>query len=171
MFIGVRAIFWRGLDRFCPKNMGQRPKNECLIPKCSDFGHFILPYPTEYFSCFSFIICKMLFFIFGRCPKNCSIALKNYFARLWGLQPPQSPPSSYAYANVLRMMPVSSTRSCLTTMQYVTHVRFCRRLASCLHITVSCERREWGTCSKRFARRQHRWRSAIFTTALFSGLD
>jgi len=20
--------FWRGLDRFCPKNMGQRPKNE-----------------------------------------------------------------------------------------------------------------------------------------------
>ena len=24
--IGVRAIFWRGLDRFCPKNMGQRPK-------------------------------------------------------------------------------------------------------------------------------------------------
>jgi len=26
--IGVRAIFWRGLDRFCPKNMGQRPKNE-----------------------------------------------------------------------------------------------------------------------------------------------
>jgi len=26
--IGVRAIFWRGLNRFCPKNMGQRPKNE-----------------------------------------------------------------------------------------------------------------------------------------------
>jgi len=26
--IGVRAIIWRGLDRFCPKNMGQRPKNE-----------------------------------------------------------------------------------------------------------------------------------------------
>jgi len=26
--IGVRAIFGGGLDRFCPKNMGQRPKNE-----------------------------------------------------------------------------------------------------------------------------------------------
>ena len=26
MPIGVRAIFWRGLDRFCPKNMGQCPK-------------------------------------------------------------------------------------------------------------------------------------------------
>ena len=34
-----------------------------------------------------------------RCPKNCSIARKkNYFARLWGLQPTQPPPSSYAYA-------------------------------------------------------------------------
>jgi len=41
MTVGVRAIFWRGLDRFCPKNMGQRPKNECIIPKCSNFGHFI----------------------------------------------------------------------------------------------------------------------------------
>ena len=26
--IGVRANFGGGLDRFCPKNMGQRPKNE-----------------------------------------------------------------------------------------------------------------------------------------------
>jgi len=121
MFIGVRAIFRRGLDRFCPKNMGQRPKNECLIPKCSDFGHFISPYPTEYFSCFSFIICKMLFFIFGRCPKNCSIALKIILPDSGGCSPPH-PPTSYAYANVL--LPVSSTRSCLTTLQYVTHVRF-----------------------------------------------
>jgi len=40
--IGVRAIFGEALDRFCPKNVGQRPKNECFIPKCSDFGHFIL---------------------------------------------------------------------------------------------------------------------------------
>jgi len=38
----------------------------------------------------------MLFFIFGRCPKNCSIARKNYFARLWGAAAPH-PPSSYAY--------------------------------------------------------------------------
>ena len=27
LFIGVPAIFGGGLDRFCPKNMGQRPKN------------------------------------------------------------------------------------------------------------------------------------------------
>jgi len=26
--IGVRAIFGGGLDRFCPENTGQRPKNE-----------------------------------------------------------------------------------------------------------------------------------------------
>ena len=65
----------------------------------------------------------MLFFIFWLLPeKNCLIAPpKSYCARLWGAP---APPSSYAYANVLRMMPVSSTRSCLTTMQYVTHVRF-----------------------------------------------
>jgi len=51
-----------------------------------------------FFSYFSFLIFKMSFLIFGRCPKNCSIARKKYFARLWGAAAPQ-PLSSYAYVN------------------------------------------------------------------------
>ena len=40
----------------------------------------------------------MLFFIFGRCPKNCSMARKKLFCpTLWVCSPP-SPPNSYAYA-------------------------------------------------------------------------
>ena len=40
----------------------------------------------------------MLFFIFGRCPKNCSIARKKIILPdSGGLQPPV-PPNSYAYA-------------------------------------------------------------------------
>jgi len=48
-----------------------------------------------YFSYFSFIIFKMLFFIFGHCPKNCSIARKKIILPDSG---GCSPPSSYAYA-------------------------------------------------------------------------
>ena len=66
-------------------------QSECLTPNCSDFEHFAVAYWI--FFIYNFIF-KMLFFIFGRCPNNCSIArTKNYFARL--LQPPSS---SYAYA-------------------------------------------------------------------------
>jgi len=56
----------------------------------------------EYFSYFSFIIIKMLFFYFlavarkiARLPEK-----KNYFARLWGAAAP-SPASSYAYDTTL----------------------------------------------------------------------
>ena len=47
----------------------------------------------------------MLFFIFGRCPKNCSIArTKNYFARL--LQPPSSSYASYTANPPHRYLPL-----------------------------------------------------------------
>jgi len=67
--------------------MGQRPKNECLIPKCSDFGYFIFLQPMEYFS---FIIFKMLFFIFCPLPeKLLDCPKKKLFCPTLGeLQPP-----------------------------------------------------------------------------------
>ena len=49
----------------------------------------------EYFSYFSFIILKCYFSFSGRCPKNCPIARKKYFALLLGaaaLPPPAHTP-------------------------------------------------------------------------------
>jgi len=46
----------------------------------------------EYFSYFSFIIFKMLFFIFWPLPeKLLDCPKKNYFAGLWGAAAPQPP--------------------------------------------------------------------------------
>jgi len=89
--IGVRAIFGGGLDQFCPKNMGQRPKNECLIPKCSDFGHFVLLQPMEYFSYFLFIIFKMLIFHFLAAARKIAQLPEKIFCRTLGAAAPSPP--------------------------------------------------------------------------------
>ena len=51
----------------------------------------------------------MLFFIFGRCPKNCSIARKNYFARLWGAAAPNPP----AHTTMLQVQAEYASRTAI----------------------------------------------------------
>ena len=51
----------------------------------------------------------MIFFIFGRCPKNCSTARKKIILpdSGGGCSPSSPPPSSYAYANVNACEPLT----------------------------------------------------------------
>jgi len=61
----------------------------------------------EYFSYFSFIIFKKLFFYFLAVPEKLLDCLKkNYFARLWGLQPPAHTPMSISTDTTRRAIPL-----------------------------------------------------------------
>jgi len=81
--------FWRGTGSILPEKYGAAPEKRMPHPKVLAFRALYFAVACAIFSYFSLIIFIMLFFHFlAAARKFARLPEKNYFARLWGLQPP-----------------------------------------------------------------------------------
>ena len=79
-------FFAGGLDRFCPKNMGRdrREDDRCRNRSAVSSGFLSFFFLTMHDKYFSFIILKMLFFIFWPLPKKLLDCPKKIFCPTLG---------------------------------------------------------------------------------------